>query len=204
MPDITEPVVSDSVVTFYSDTKFGIYNQEAEIPIKIKNNTGLMGFKLNLIYDSNVIEIKDVSDSSLTENGSLYFNDKSGILSVLWNSSEEFNSDGTVFTVSVKYKQAIKTDLSVVCSQKDTFDGAYESPDTDCKNLNIGIHRIGDANLDGVVNISDATAIQRHLAELESLKENGIVLANCDGNPGFNIADATMIQMALAGYFTLD
>lgn len=204
MPDVTEPVISEGELTFYSDTTFGIYNREAEIPIKVKNNTGLMGFKLNLIYDNNVIEIKDVSDSQLTENGSLYFNDKAGNLSVLWNSSEGFDSDGTVFTVFVKYKRAIKTDISIVCSQDDTFDTSYENSNAVCNNINIGIHKIGDANLDGIVSISDVTAIQRHIAELEYLEDKGILLANCDGDSDFNIADATWIQMALAEYFTLE
>ena len=204
MPDVTDPVISDGEMTFYSDTTFGIYNREAEIPVKIKNNTGLMGFKLNLTYDNNALEIRDVSDSSLTENGSLFFNNKAGNLSVIWNSSEEFDSDGTIFTVSVKFKQAIKTDISLVCSKDDTFDGSYDSPETECKTLNVGVHRLGDADLNGHVDIRDVTEIQRHLAELEPLKPNGILVANCNGDSSLDISDATTIQMALAEYFTLD
>ena len=198
MPEITVPVVPDGVMTFYSETTFGIYNREADIPIKIKNNTGLMGFKLNLIYDDNAIEIKNVSDSSLTKNGSLYYNDKVGNLSVLWNSSEEFDSDGTVFTVTVKYKEAIKTDISIMCNKDDTFDGLYSNPETICQKLNIGIRKKGDVTLDGDVKINDATSIQKYLAKLERLSEESVLLADCDNNGTVTISDATIIQKAIA------
>ena len=59
---------------------------------------------------------------------------------------------------------------------------------------------LGDANGDGYVNINDVTAIQCHLAELESLE--GIYLHAADANQDgtVDIADATVIQMYLAEY----
>ena len=59
---------------------------------------------------------------------------------------------------------------------------------------------LGDANGDGTVNISDVTAIQRHIASLKRL--SGIYLKTSDVNTdgGITITDATTIQRFLAEY----
>ena len=64
--------------------------------------------------------------------------------------------------------------------------------------------RLGDANGDDAVNINDVTALQRYLAELETLE--GIYLYAADTNQdGFlDIADATHLQMYLAEYDILN
>lgn len=59
---------------------------------------------------------------------------------------------------------------------------------------------IGDANLDGKVNIRDVTVIQRHVAEYEILTGSAFLAADADGNGVININDATLLQMYLAEY----
>ncbi|MBQ4105167.1 MAG: dockerin type I repeat-containing protein [Clostridia bacterium] len=61
---------------------------------------------------------------------------------------------------------------------------------------------LGDANEDGTVNIKDATAIQKHIANLITLSEKGLKLADADGNTNVNIKDATAIQKHIAGMDT--
>lgn len=60
--------------------------------------------------------------------------------------------------------------------------------------------KLGDTDGDDYVNINDVTAIQRHLAELETLK--GIYLKAADTNQDgdLDITDATTLQMFLAEY----
>lgn len=204
VPEVTKPVTDEDEMVFYSDINCGIYNREAEIPIKIKNNNGLMGFKLDFIYDSNVIEIKDVVSSALTENGSLYYNNSDDILSVLWNSSEQFDTDGVIFTLLVKYKQPIKTDISIVCSEDDTFDEGYKNANAVCENFSILVRRMGDTDLSGDISVSDVTAIQMHLAKIDMLDDEFLPLADCDGDGEITVSDVTKLQMVLAKYFTLD
>lgn len=59
---------------------------------------------------------------------------------------------------------------------------------------------IGDANGDDRITISDVTAIQRHLAEIDLLSEEQLALADTNGDGEINIADATHLQMYLAEY----
>lgn len=61
-------------------------------------------------------------------------------------------------------------------------------------------YQIGDTNLDGTINIRDATAIQRYLVELETFNDEQIALADTNGDGEINIADATHLQMYLAEF----
>ena len=60
--------------------------------------------------------------------------------------------------------------------------------------------KLGDANGDGHVTINDVTAIQRYLAELETLEGSYLHAADANQDGTVNIADATVIQMYLAEY----
>ena len=61
---------------------------------------------------------------------------------------------------------------------------------------------LGDANEDGKVNIKDATAIQKHIANLTVLTEKGVSLADTTQDRKVNIKDATAIQKHIAGIET--
>ncbi len=61
---------------------------------------------------------------------------------------------------------------------------------------------IGDVNLDAVINITDATAIQEHLAEIKWLKGDGLKAADCNNDNRVSIKDVTLVQKYLAEYTT--
>lgn len=66
----------------------------------------------------------------------------------------------------------------------------------------ISQYNLGDANEDGKVNIKDATAIQKHIANLIVLTEKGVSLADATQDGKVNIKDATAIQKHIAGIET--
>ena len=57
---------------------------------------------------------------------------------------------------------------------------------------------LGDVNGDGIVSISDVTAIQRHLAQLEQIPEEKLNAAMVNDGKTLTITDATTIQKKLA------
>ena len=59
---------------------------------------------------------------------------------------------------------------------------------------------MGDVNLDGDIDISDCTAIQRHLAGLKRLADDQFDYADLDGNSIVDINDVTLLQKYLAGF----
>lgn len=61
-------------------------------------------------------------------------------------------------------------------------------------------YQIGDTNLDGIISISDVTAIQRHLVEFEVFTDEQLALADANGDGEIDISDAAHLQMYLAEY----
>ena len=57
---------------------------------------------------------------------------------------------------------------------------------------------MGDVNGDGIVSISDATDIQRHLAELEMIPDEYLPYAMVSDDDELTISDATLVQMYVA------
>ena len=57
----------------------------------------------------------------------------------------------------------------------------------------------GDANIDGVIDVCDATAVQRHGAGIELLTGDALTLADVNGDNSVDITDVTLIQMYAAG-----
>ena len=56
---------------------------------------------------------------------------------------------------------------------------------------------LGDVNLDGTVNISDATAIQKHLANIHTVSGKALRAADFNGDGKVDISDATSIQRSI-------
>lgn len=65
---------------------------------------------------------------------------------------------------------------------------------------NIDKLQVGDTNLDGKITISDVTAVQQHLAELEKFTEEQLAVADTNGDGEINIIDATHLQKYLAEF----
>ena len=59
---------------------------------------------------------------------------------------------------------------------------------------------IGDANGDGKIDISDVTAIQRHVSEYEILTGDRFIAADCNADGKISIDDATLLQRFLAEF----
>lgn len=116
-------------------------NEPILIPIKIENNSGIMGFKMTIEYPVDKLDIKSVSRGEITAKGN--FNTNFGIndgrFDVLWNNVEEIKNDGTLFLISAQAKAEIKkdTEIKLSFSQPDTFNEKYEDVAFDCKNIAI-------------------------------------------------------------------
>ncbi|MBQ4568982.1 MAG: leucine-rich repeat protein [Ruminococcus sp.] len=61
------------------------------------------------------------------------------------------------------------------------------------------VYSIGDTNLDGKVNVKDATAIQKYCASLIEFSSDSLSVADVNGDSSINIKDATTIQKKVAG-----
>lgn len=67
--------------------------------------------------------------------------------------------------------------------------------------LNV-ISDLGDINNDGVVNVMDATELQKHIAGTTTLDDEALLRADVDSDDSINIKDATLIQKYSASLIT--
>lgn len=65
--------------------------------------------------------------------------------------------------------------------------------------LKSGEYEIGDVDKDGTLTISDATMIQKYIAQYETFDDYTLTLADFNGDNTIDIGDATAIQKSLAG-----
>ncbi len=65
-------------------------------------------------------------------------------------------------------------------------------------------HLLGDVNLDGKVNIKDATVLQKHLAKLQILTDKNLSVSDTTKDGRVTISDVTSIQKKIAGLINFD
>ena len=61
---------------------------------------------------------------------------------------------------------------------------------------------MGDVNMDGEVNIFDATEVQCHIAEMVDFTDDQMYVADVNHDGEVNIFDVTTIQLYIAEYIT--
>lgn len=112
------------------------------VPVNIKGNPGLMGFKLTVSYDKEVLSLPVVTRGTVTQGGML--NDsigasEEGSFDIVWTNDSAVNADGTLLVLSfnVDDTDVKNTTLKLSYSQDDTFDESYNDVVFDCKDVEI-------------------------------------------------------------------
>ena len=109
-------------------------------PLSIRDNPGLMGFKLIVKYDSSILQPQTVTRGTVTQTGMM--NDsigagKSGTLLIVWSGTDAVKADGTLAVLTFKASKQTDTRLTVSYSQADTFGGDFNDVTLDCKPVEI-------------------------------------------------------------------
>lgn len=98
------------------------------IPVKIKNNNGIMGFKISVLFPNDIFSIESVEHGEITKNG--MFADSitqktTDKFDVVWSNTSAVKKNGTIFIATFNISDcAITGDypISLSYSQDDTFD----------------------------------------------------------------------------------
>ncbi len=121
------------------------------VPVSIKNNPGIMGFKVTVNYDPEILSLPAVSRGTVTETGTL--NDSIGVsengtADIVWTNDTEIAKDGTLFVISfnVDATEATNTEINLSFSQPDTFNEAYEDVVFDCKTISVSFSEDEEAS----------------------------------------------------------
>lgn len=114
------------------------------IPVKITNNTGIMGFKITVTYDKSVFTSPTVSSGSITKAGMLNNSigvSADGTFDVVWSGTENAVGDGTLMILGFKAADTAdkETKIGLSFSQPDTFNEAWEDVDLKCSEITVNI-----------------------------------------------------------------
>ena len=90
------------------------------------------------------------------------------------------------------------SDKVIITSDNANFDYQKENVDEDGVIIKLRERIIGDTDGDGMVTISDATTVQKHLAQIIELNGDYLKAADTNGDGAVNIEDVTQIQKYLA------
>ena len=130
-------VFAESKTRVYSDVN--TYTEDTvEIPIKIENNNGLMGFKFNI--KSNNLSISEVSIGEAFSGGMFNskISDKKDSADIVWTNSENVNANGEMFSIKAKVLHTDSPcDIDLVYSPSDTIDANYNEVDLLCDKITI-------------------------------------------------------------------
>ena len=135
-----------------------------------------------------------LSVSGVFANGTVVRNAYDGKTATVQNGSVTFNSGahGTIL-VEATQEEIPTTTTEVPTTAKPTTKPT--TAPTTVKPVEPAVYvTLGDADLSEVVNIKDATLIQKISAEMETVSGNAEIAADADENGTINIKDATAIQ----------
>ncbi len=83
------------------------------------------------------------------------------------------------------------------------YKDSYAQQYAEENNINFEIipeYKIGDVDMNGIVNVSDATLIQYYASSIKDLSDYQLSLADVNGDGVVNVLDATQIQRILVGF----
>ena len=147
------------------------------------------GTSATIIHNSAVGAVRDIS------NGTTRVNDKS--LEQTEGYIVEVYQHAVVFYGLNLYSDSIYPTATYIVKTGE-YEEPTETPTEAVTTVVPGEFLLGDVNLSGTVDVTDATVIQRFLASLMTLSESQQKAADTNGNGAVEITDATLIQRYLA------
>ena len=137
--------VAANVASVYGDSVSCDAGEVISIPVYIKDNPGIMGFRITIDYPSQVFESPKVTKGKVTLNGS--FNDSikattNGEFDVLWSNTENVKTDGILFTVELKVKDNAATNkysVGISYDQADTFNEKWQDVKLSCTDVEVTV-----------------------------------------------------------------
>lgn len=137
-------VLAQANPTVYSDFTDAVAGSTIRVPVSIKNNTGILGWKLTFDYDKDVltpisVEYGDVISGGIQDNieGDMV----PGSINVYWAGSGNENYNGIMMYINFAVDSSAvgNTKIDVSFSQEDTFDDNFNDVYLDCQPINLNI-----------------------------------------------------------------
>lgn len=198
-------------------------NKEAtfSVPVKLTNNSGVMGLGLDISYDATVFEEPKVTRGAVLADGT--FNDSitsetAGSFKVLWSGTEQVTTDGELLTLEFTVKKDIEAGdytINIKNRKGDTFDEDYEDVDIKCLPVTVTVKEqtqeeeaaekltqsktTAKAGLDSYVNLQEYDATQQlKLQDIINQAKSAIENAKTEDEVETIVAEAKQKMDALS------
>ena len=141
------PASALTAYSVYSDSNIqATASQTVSIPVRISNNSGLMGYDMNFTYDDKVLTPVSVTRGSIMTDG-FFEDDIEGTTStntsfrVFWSHAYPSTENGIMFYLNfnVDSKAMGSTAIKIGYDKSATFDGNYDDVTLSCSNISIAI-----------------------------------------------------------------
>ncbi len=134
----------NNMATVYADNISGTAGEYIDVPIKIADNNGLMGFSINIEYDADVLTPISVETGAITSNGGMENSIETSKINrflVTWYSSENITDNGVLFTIRFQISGTAMgtTEIGLSYNQPDTFNEDWEDVIFECGNIIVSI-----------------------------------------------------------------
>ncbi len=138
-----KPSTSSEAAVIYADETTADKNDTLDVPVKISNNHGIMGYMLHFEYNSEELEIISVtSGASFVGSFENNIGDKNGEFDVLWTGSSAIDENGTILNLKFKVvtDKELTSTIKTRYSQDDTFNEEYKDVILDCKDITVKLN----------------------------------------------------------------
>lgn len=99
------------------------------VPVNIKNNPGIMGFKISVEFSDSVLALDSIDQGTVTQTGRFSTKkDSEHKTTVLWNNTSQISNDGSLFILNfVVLDNSKNGTISFSYSEEDTFNEEYKN-----------------------------------------------------------------------------
>ena len=140
----TVAYMSEAEIYFEGNCEVGL-GEQVQIPVRIRNNPGLMGFAIRMNYDENILRPVSATKGSMITNG--IFDDNietatSNVITMYWSGNSETSADGILFYVTFEVigNKVSQSVIGMDYQQDDTFDENWQSVPLNCGNITVKIN----------------------------------------------------------------
>ncbi len=178
---------STQPATQSSTYKTGIYQTDVDDSLNMRSGVGTSFSRVVSVPDGVKLTVTDIKAAEGYNWGYTTYNGKNG-----WVALEYCKYISELPTTKPVTQPTTKQPATQPTTKQPATQPATKP--TEPTTLNPSECEIGDTNCDGLINVLDATMIQKHIADLIEITDEQIKLCDFDGDGIITVMDATSLQ----------
>jgi len=205
IPPLPTPVTPALITIGDVEAKAG---EEIKVPLSIKDNPGIVGFILDVTFDTNVLTYINATPSTALGNLTLTTpgNVNAQPLVFLWDGLDADNTNGEFVVLTFKVADtATASEYAISASIRSVYDQDLNDVNVIIENGTVEVtdFMFGDVNDDGLVEIKDIVLLRRYITGGYGVTINERAAdVNHDGN--IMVSDLVLIRRYIAGGYGIE